>query len=103
MVEIAERTTHVTGLPAERGGAGDPSPFTAAGVQAAMRACARARFGTRDSRGAACAWSASATSAPPRARLADAGCELIVADIDPAKRALADALGADDGSSRRTR
>ena len=29
---------HVTGMPAEHGGAGDPSPFTAIGVQAAMRA-----------------------------------------------------------------
>ena len=38
MVEIATRTTHVTGMPVERGGAGDPSPFTALGVQAAMRA-----------------------------------------------------------------
>ena len=40
MVEIATRTAHVTGMPAERGGAGDPSPFTAVGVQAAMRAAA---------------------------------------------------------------
>ena len=29
----------------ERGGSGDPSPFTAIGVEAAMRACVRERFG----------------------------------------------------------
>ena len=48
MVEIATRTTHVTGMPVERGGAGDPSPFTALGVQAAMRAACRRAFGTSD-------------------------------------------------------
>ena len=48
MVEIATRTTHVTGLPVEHGGAGDPSPFTAAGVQAAMRAACHRAFGTVD-------------------------------------------------------
>jgi leucine dehydrogenase len=35
MVVIAEHTKHVTGLPRGRGGSGDPSPFTAIGVQAA--------------------------------------------------------------------
>ena len=38
LVEIGERTDHVTGLPAG-GGSGDPSPFTAIGVEAAIRAC----------------------------------------------------------------
>src|SRR5204862_107272 len=31
LVVINERTEHVTGLPPERGGSGDPSPFTAVG------------------------------------------------------------------------
>ncbi len=43
LVVMSERTDHVTGLPPERGGSGDPSPFTALGVEAAMRACARER------------------------------------------------------------
>ncbi len=51
MTTIATRTRHVVGLPPEAGGVGDPSPFTAAGVYAAMRACAERRFGTSDLRG----------------------------------------------------
>ena len=43
MVVISSRTRHVTGMPAEHGGAGDPSPFTALGVQAAMRAACAVR------------------------------------------------------------
>ena len=46
LVAIRERTEHVTGLPADHGGSGDPSPYTAIGVEAAMRACAQARFGS---------------------------------------------------------
>src|SRR5258706_2776076 len=42
MVTIAERTEHVTGLPAVQGGSGDPSAFTAHGVAAGMRACCAA-------------------------------------------------------------
>ena len=33
--------------PASSGGSGDPSPFTALGVEAAMRACVERRFGDR--------------------------------------------------------
>ena len=51
LVVIRERTSHLTGLPTEKGGTGDPSPFTAIGVEAAIRACVWARFGDRDLRG----------------------------------------------------
>ena len=96
LVAISERTRQVTGLPADHGGSGDPSPFTALGVEAAMRACARERFGSTDlsSRriviaglghvGSKLAW-----------RLADAGAELAVSDIDSAKRGLASELEAE--------
>jgi len=96
LVAISERTRQVTGLPPHRGGSGDPSPFTALGVEAAMRACARERFGSTDlsSRriviaglghvGSRLAW-----------RLADAGAELAVSDIDSAKRSLATELEAE--------
>ena len=96
LVAISERTRQVTGLPADHGGSGDPSPFTALGVEAAMRACARERFGSTDlsSRriviaglghvGSRLAW-----------RLADAGAELAVSDIDSAKRSLATELEAE--------
>lgn len=46
MLVIAERTEHVTGRPVEAGGAGDPSPFTALGVEAAMRAACAHGLGT---------------------------------------------------------
>ena len=87
MVAIAERTAHVTGLPPERGGSGDPSPFTAIGVEAAIRACvARALRRAATWPAAASSSSASATSARALARrLAAAGCELIVSDIDAAQ------------------
>ncbi len=51
MATIAEGTEHVTGLSKARGGSGDPSPFTARGVEAAMRACCERRFGSRELRG----------------------------------------------------
>ena len=35
---IRERTEHVVGLPVDSGGSGDPSPITARGVEAAIRA-----------------------------------------------------------------
>jgi leucine dehydrogenase len=95
MVEIATRTTHVTGMPVERGGAGDPSPSTAAGVQAAMRAACERAFGTRDLANRSVAVVGLGHVGARLARgLAAAGTRLTVADIDPAKRAVAGALDA---------
>ena len=51
MAVLARGTKHVTGLARAKGGSGDPSPFTALGVEAAMRACCERRFGSRDLRG----------------------------------------------------
>lgn len=45
MAVIAERTRHVVGLDPASGGSGDPSPVTALGVLAAMRACVAHRNG----------------------------------------------------------
>ena len=42
------RTHHVAGLAVERGGSGDPSPWTALGVEAAMRVACERVFGTAD-------------------------------------------------------
>jgi leucine dehydrogenase len=95
MVEIATRTSHVTGMPVELGGAGDPSPFTALGVQAAMRAACERAFGTGDLTGRSVAVIGLGHVGERLARgLADAGALLAVADIDPAKSALAEELGA---------
>jgi leucine dehydrogenase len=95
LVVVSQRTSHLTGLPPDRGGSGDPSPFTAIGVEAAIRACARERWGDPAVAGrTACIIGLGHVGAALARRLAEAGCELIVSDIDPAKRAVADALGA---------
>jgi leucine dehydrogenase len=96
LVVIHERTSRVTGLPPDHGGSGDPSPFTALGVEAAMRACAREHFGSPDlsSRRIVIAGLGHVGSKLAR-RLADAGAELAVSDIDSAKRSVATELEAE--------
>jgi leucine dehydrogenase len=94
LVTIRERTAHVTGLPPERGGSGDPSPFTALGVEAAMRACARERFGSPDLAGRRIVIAGLGHVGTKLARrLVQAGAELAVSDIDSHKRGLASELG----------
>lgn len=46
MEYIGMETKHVTGLPVEMGGSGDPSPVTAYGVYMGMKAAAKKAFGT---------------------------------------------------------
>jgi leucine dehydrogenase len=95
MVAIAERTAHVVGLPAERGGRGDPSPPTARGVLAAIGACLEHRFGDASVPGARiCVVGAGSVGSRLARMLATAGAELTISDIDPARRVLAEELGA---------
>ena len=95
MAAIAERTEHVTGLARNRGGSGNPSPFTARGVEAAMRACCERAFGTRDLRGRTISVvGAGHVGSELAKRLAKAGATLLLSDIDQSKRELADAIGA---------
>jgi len=94
MVTIGEHTAHVTGLPPECGGSGDPSPFTAMGVEAAMRACARARFGSPALTGLRVAVVGLGHVGEKLARrLAKAGARVIATDILPEKRRLAERMG----------
>ena len=94
MVVISGRTRHVTGMPTELGGAGDPSPFTALGVQAAMRAASAAAFGTPDLAGRTVVVSGLGHVGEKLAHgLRDAGAKLIVSDVDPRKQAVAVAHG----------
>ena len=96
MVVIRERTSHVVGLPEGAGGSGDPSPVTARGLIAAIRACLEHRFGDpeiADRR--ACVIGAGNVGSRLARLLAAEGASLAIADVDPARRALAAELGAE--------
>ena len=95
MVVIASRTPHVTGMPVSHGGTGDPSRFTAAGVQAAMRAASLFALGSASLAGRRVVVSGLGHVGEKLARgLADAGAELVVSDLDPGRRPVAEALEA---------
>jgi leucine dehydrogenase len=90
MTVVAERTSHVRGLPRSRGGSGDPSPVTALGVEAAIRACCEWRFGSRELTGRTVAViGVGRVGSRLARRLSRAGAKLILSDIDEGKRALA--------------
>src|SRR4051812_14201812 len=48
LVVVAEGTPHVSALPRDRGGSGDPSPWTALGVQVSIEVACERAFGTAD-------------------------------------------------------
>jgi len=81
---IARETRYVTGRAREVGGSGDPSPFTALGTFCAIETCLAEAFGNPSPKGRKVAiqgvghvgyWLAK--------RLAEAGAELIVTDLEP--------------------
>jgi leucine dehydrogenase len=93
MSVIAEGTKWVTGLGRDRGGSGDPSPYTAMGVEAAMRACCEKVFGSRELEGRTVAVvGAGRVGSQLAKRLSKAGAELLVADIDESRRAAIEKL-----------
>ena len=95
MAVIAEATNHVAGLAVETGSSGDPSPWTALGVQCAIEVACERAFGTTSLAGRSVAVVGLGRVGGKLARLlAEAGAELVVADLDEGKRALADELGA---------
>ncbi|MDP1850039.1 MAG: Glu/Leu/Phe/Val dehydrogenase dimerization domain-containing protein [Solirubrobacteraceae bacterium] len=95
METIALATRHVTGLSRRLGGSGDPSPWTALGVQAGIEVCCERVFGTRSLAGRTIAISGLGNVGGRVATAcAEAGATLLVSDIDPRKRALAEGLGA---------
>ena len=99
---IAQRTRHVAGLPRRMGGSGDPSPFTALGVESAIRACCERVFGSGALRGRSVAVIGLGHVGSRIAKLcARAGATLVVSDIDQHKRRLAEELGAGWASPRR--
>ncbi len=95
MSVIAERTSHVAGLSRTRGGSGDPSPSTALGVEAGIRACCEKAFGSPSLRGRTVAViGLGHVGSRVARRCARGGAKLILSDVDEGKRELADQLGA---------
>jgi leucine dehydrogenase len=96
MRAISEVTSHVSGLAVETGGSGDPSPWTALGVEAAIRVACERAFGTPSLEGRLVAVVGVGHVGGPLAELlAEGGAKLILADIDEGRRELADRLGAE--------
>jgi leucine dehydrogenase len=86
---------HVVGRPPEQGGAGDPGDYTAAGVEAAMRACCEREFGTPELAGRSVAVIGCGSVGGHLARrLHAARAELVLSDIDQSVRHLARDLDA---------
>jgi leucine dehydrogenase len=95
MTVIAEVTRHVSGLARSRGGSGDPSPYTALGVQAAVLASCERAFGSSSLKGRSVAVVGLGSVGLRLARLLSRrGATLVAADIDARKRVAADKLGA---------
>jgi leucine dehydrogenase len=95
MALIRERTEHVVGLPVGSGGSGDPSPITARGVESAIRASCEHRYGSGTLAGRrVTVIGLGHVGSRLAERLASDGAVLGVSDIDPAKRELAEQLGA---------
>jgi leucine dehydrogenase len=92
---ISSVTSHVTGLSRRHNGSGDPSPWTALGVEAAIGLCCERVFGTASLRGRTIAVAGLGNVGGRVATAcAKAGADLLVTDIDARKRTLAIALGA---------
>jgi leucine dehydrogenase len=94
MSVIAEGTRHVAGLSRSRGGSGDPSPFTALGVETAIRACCERVFGSQSLRERTiCVIGLGHVGSRVAKRCAKAGARLLLADVNESKRRLAEQLG----------
>jgi leucine dehydrogenase len=95
MSVIAQRTAHVAGLARARGGSGDPSPFTALGVEAGIRASCERALGSPSLEGRTiCVIGLGHVGSRLATRCARGGARLILSDVDAEKRALAEKLGA---------
>ena len=95
MLIARERTRYAYCLPESQGGAGEPSEPTAEGVRAAIGVTLERAFGTADAAGRRVGIiGLGQVGSRVARRLAADGAELLVTDIDLAKRRLADELGA---------
>jgi leucine dehydrogenase len=95
MAVIAQRTKHVVGLAKSHGGSGDPSPITALGVEYAIRACCERVFSSGSLTGrTVCVVGLGHVGSRVARRCVRAGARLLVSDLDPSRRRLAEQLGA---------
>ena len=95
MAVIAERTSHVVGLPTETGGHGDPAEYTARGVYAGLRETLRRSTGTASVDGRRIIIAGLGQVGSRLAlRLASEGATLTVTDVNPAREQFAIELGA---------
>jgi leucine dehydrogenase len=95
MMVIADGTRYVSGLARSRGGSGDPSPYTALGVEAAVLASVERALGTTSLKGRSAAIVGLGHVGLRVARLlAQRGAKLLASDIDASKRDEARRLGA---------
>ncbi len=94
---IAERHQYVFCRSIERGGSGDPGPFTARGVFHGIRASAARVFGSSDLAGkSVLVQGVGSVGARLANQLAEAGARVLVADIDGERaRKLAQRIGAE--------
>jgi leucine dehydrogenase len=88
---VGRFTKHIAGHPLSEGGSGDPSPYTAHGVEVAIRASMRIPLAGRR----IVIVGLGHVGAALARRLREAGARLVVADIDPQKRELASELDAE--------
>jgi leucine dehydrogenase len=95
MAIVSERTSHVSGLPADRGGVGEPSDATAQGVYSSIVATLEMVTGSPILSGRRATISGLGQVGSRLARrLADEGVSLIVTDVNPARRAFAEEIHA---------
>jgi leucine dehydrogenase len=92
---VSEVSPHVSALPREMGGSGDPSPWTALGVEVSIRVSCERVFGTSDMAGRSVSVIGLGHVGGNLAeRLAAGGARLYVTDVDESRRELADRIGA---------
>lgn len=95
MLVVSERTAHVVGLPDVVGGSGEPAGPTSLGVYESLRTVLERISGSADAAGRRIVVSGLGQVGGRLARrLAADGAELTVTDVNPARRELADELGA---------
>ncbi|MEV7621130.1 Glu/Leu/Phe/Val dehydrogenase dimerization domain-containing protein [Microbacterium sp. NPDC089321] len=95
MLTVSERTQHVVGLPSTVGGSGEPAGPTSLGVYASLQAVLERLTGSAEAAGRRITISGlGQVGGRLASRLAEQGAQLTVSDINPARRAFADEIGA---------